>query len=250
MKITLKSFLKLKPDIDSPQFYIKFVVGLLFIALFWPAVMGGQRLWFIAKEGVPNEPIKIDLTKDDWQTAPKMGYLEINGYPGVQVARDTSGPVYMENLADAAKTYRSFYFSLHSDVAGKTPALAVVKRKYFLQGIFWRYFASQEKKIPPLVKEQPIAINGISGYHGEQMPNDVRQTLEANGIVVPRDAIVLDESVSVPSLWLTLLYFIPAIIASFIGVYFLIPWVLLILGALWYLIRDIFKIGAIREIKK
>lgn len=249
MKILLKSLFKFKPDIDSPQFYIKFIVGLLFIALFWPAVMGGQRLWFIAKEGAPNEPIKIDLTKDDWQTAPKNGYLEISGYPGVQVARDSaSGAVYQEYID--YKTYRNFYFSLHSDAAGKTPALAVVKRKYFLQGIFWRYFASAEKKIPPLVKGQPIAINGISGYHGEQMPDDVRQTLEANGVVTPADVIVLDERAGVPSLWLTLLFFIPATIAFLIGAYFLIPWVLLILGALWWLVRDIFKIGAIREVKK
>lgn len=236
------SYFNFKPDIDSPKFYIKFVVGLLLIIFFWPAVMGGARLWFIAVEGTPKEPIKIDLTKDDWQAVPKKGYLEINGYPGVQVAKDTSGPVYMENLADAAKTYRSFYFSLHSDTDEKTFALAVVKRKHSLSGIFGRYFSSDEEKIPPIVSGQQITISGIAGYHGEQMPNDVRQALEANGVVVPQDVVVLDESVSVPSLWLTLLYFIPATIAFLIGAYFLIPWVLLILGALVYAVRGIFRI--------
>lgn len=247
MKISFKSLFTLRPDIDSHEFYIRFVAGLLLMIPFWLAVNGELKLWFIVKEGSPSEPVKINLVTDDLQTAPRKGYLEVNGYPGLQVTDDTSPSANPASLAAGAKTYRFFYLSLHADPAAKTPALAVVKRKYFLEGIYWQYSASEEEKILSLVPAgQQITIRGISGYHGEKMPDEVRQTFEANGVFVPQNIIMLDERASVPSLGLTLLYFVPSTIAFLFGVIFLIPWVLLIIGVLVYLLRGGLK-GAVRR---
>ena len=224
------------PDIDSPKSLMRIPIGLVLLVFLGLAIIGGERLWFIIAEGAPTEPVRIDLSKDDLRTIPPKGYLEITGYPRVEVS-DESG---MGNplTRQGWDTTKEFYFSLHpSAETAITPVIVI--RKYYLLGTLWSYYDADEKKIPPITGGQLTVIKGVSGYHGRDLPEQVRESFVAAGVDVSENAIVLDEYAGVPSLGITLAYFIPAAILSLLGLYLLFPFVWSI-G--WYVIRYFFYV--------
>ncbi|MEK7189465.1 MAG: hypothetical protein AAB666_00600 [Patescibacteria group bacterium] len=224
------SFFQIDPD--SPKALAKLVIGLFLLPFFGLALLGGWRLWFIAEQGQPTEPIIIDLTKDSVENIPNKGFLEISGYPRYEVSMDSGTGNLM--TSEGWNTTRNFYFSLHQ-TAESNFAPVIVIRKYSLVGKLWNYFGD-EKKIPPIIGGEKITVSGIAGYHGRDLPESVRQEFEANNLTVPLRVVVLDEYASVPSLAVTLIYFIPAMVLFLLGVYFLIHWIYFF----WQAIRSIF----------
>lgn len=68
---------------------MKFIMRIILISLFWPVWFGAERLWFIYYTSTlkPVGPLPVDLSKiKDIPSGGYRGYLEITGYPGVQVA--------------------------------------------------------------------------------------------------------------------------------------------------------------------
>lgn len=224
------SFLQINPD--SPKALAKLVIGLFLLPFFGLVLLGGLRLWFIAEQGQPTEPIIIDLAKDSVEDIPNKGFLKISGYPRYEVAVDSGTGNLM--TSEGWNTTRNFYFSLHQ-TAESNFAPVIVIRKYSLVGKLWNYFGD-EKKIPLIVGGEKITVQGIVGYHGRGLPASVRQEFEAQNLIVPPRAVVLDEYASAPSLTVTLIYFIPAMILFLLGVCFLIPWIYFF----WQAIRSIF----------
>lgn len=224
------SFFQIDPD--SPKALAKLVIGLFLLPFFGLALLGGLRLWFMAEQGRPAKPIIIDLTRDGVENMPQKGFLKISGYPRYEVSADSGTGNLM--TSEGWTTIRDFYFSLHS-TAESNLAPVVVIRKYSLAGKLWNYFGV-EKKIPPIIGGEKITVQGIAGYHGRGLPKSVRQEFEAHNLTVPTRAVVLDEYAGVPSLAVTLIYFIPAAILFLLGVYFFIPWVYFF----WQAIRSIF----------
>lgn len=224
------SFLQINPD--SPRALARLVIGLFLLPFFGLTLIGGWQLWFILEQGQPSEPIKIDLARDDFQAIPKKGFLEISGYPRYEVSADSGTGNLM--TSEGWTTTRNFYFSLHP-TAESDLAPVIVIRKYSLIGKLWYYFGA-EKKIPPIVGGEKITVQGIAGYHGRDLPESVRQEFEANHLTVPPRVVVLDEYASVPSLAVTLAFFIPAAMLFLLGVFFLIPWIYFF----WRAIRSIF----------
>lgn len=212
-------FFQINPD--SSKALAKLVIGLFLLPFFGLALVGGLRLWFIAEQGRPVKPIIIDLAKDSVENIPNKGFLEISGYPRYEVAVDSGTGNLM--TSEGWNTTRNFYFSLHQ-TAESNFAPVIVIRKYSLVGKLWNYFGD-EKKIPSIVGGEKITVSGIAGYHGHGLPGSVRQEFEANHLTVSPRVVVLDEYASVPSLAVTLIYFIPATVLFLLGVCFLIPWI-------------------------
>lgn len=209
------------PDIGEVG--VKFVIGIILVSLFWPVWFGAERLWFIYHTSTLKQvsPLPVDLSKiKDIPSGRYQGYLEITGYPGVQVAVDSTGPIYMENLAEAAKTYRNFYFSLHSKPS--SPSAIIVERKEsFVTNLFGYFTKSQQEKFPsPPEKGKPVTVTGVAGYYVSGISKDLRQYFEAAGIDVSPTAILLKEGAP-PTLKFTLLWFIPLLVLFILGIYLL-----------------------------
>ncbi|MBI4994223.1 hypothetical protein HZC21_01090 [Candidatus Peregrinibacteria bacterium] len=217
---------------DSGASVVKFVLGLILLSLLWPVIFGGQRIWFIIKEGTPTEPIKIDLTKNEFNTKPHKGFLEITGYPQAQISLDSESASYMENIQET--TYKNFYFTLQPGPNAKSPAPVIVERKESFSGLFGYYFESDRKKFPAIsIENQPIAIKGIAGYHMDDISGDLVSAFWEQNIKIADNAILLAESRSPPSLKLTLLWFIPVSALFLMGVYLILHWIYL-LKSLWH----------------
>lgn len=213
---------------DSGASIVKFVIGIVLLALFWPVVFGAERIWFTVKEGTPTEPIKIDLTKNKFKEKPPKGFLEITGYPQAQVSLDFQNPSYAEKID--AKTYKNFYFTLQPELDSKSPAPVIVERKESFSGLFGFYFESDRKKFLPLsgTGDQPITVKGIAGYHIDGISGDLVSAFWGQNIKISEDAILLAEGESPPSLKLTLLWFIPISALFLTGVYLIISWIYLL----------------------
>ncbi len=207
---------------------VKLVLGFVFCAvLFWPVIFGVQRVWFVIEEGTPAELIKIELSKNEFNTKPHKGFLEITGYPQAQVSVDLDNPSYMEKID--ATTYRSFYFTLQPAPDVRSPAPVIVERRESFSGIFGFYFESDRKKFPAMpAKDRPITVQGLAGYHLDGVSDDMVSAFWAQNVTISKDAILLVEGESPPSLKLTLLWFIP-VSALFLTGLFLIPrWIYLL----------------------
>ena len=212
---------------DSGGSIVKFVVGLIFLSLFWPVIFGGQRIWFIIKEGTLAEPIKINLTKNEFSTKPHKGFLEITGYPQAQVSLDFEAPSYMENIQET--TYKNFYFTLQPEIHSKSPAPIIVERKESFEGLFGFYFESDRKKFPPMsAEDQPVTVKGIAGYHIGDISDDLVSAFWEQDIKIANNAILLAENSEPPSLKFTLLWFIPVFGLFLTGVYLIISWIYLL----------------------
>lgn len=187
---------------------IKIIVGFVLCAvLLWPVIFGIQRVWFVIEEGTPAELVKIDLSKNEFNAKPHKGFLEITGYPQAQVSVD------LDNLNAEqidARTYRSFYFTLQPAPGARSPAPVIVERKGSFSGIFGFYPESVRKKFPDMpAKDQPITVQGLAGYHMDGISDDMVSAFWAQNVTISKDAILLVEGRSPPSLKLTLLWFIP-----------------------------------------
>lgn len=212
---------------DSGASIVKFVIGLVLISLLWPVIFGAQRIWFVIKEGMPAEPIKIDLTKNEFSAKPHKGFLEITGYPQTQVSLDFQNPSYAEKIE--AKAYKNFYFTLQPEPDSKSPAPIVVERKESFEGLFGFYFGSDRKKFPDMPeKDQPITIKGVAGYHIGDISGDLVGAFWEQDIKIADNVILLAEGTSPPSLKLTLLWFIPIFGLFLTGVYLIISWIYLL----------------------
>lgn len=235
---------------DSPSSALKLILGLILFGLTFGLIffIGFNSLWFIANEGAPALPFSIDLTtlnidlttstidlvKESLKNVPHKGYLELTGYPGAQISLESSGSCYAENVGECVKTYKSFYFSLHSsndiyNIHGKQTASAIVLRKESFIGNLGYYYKKDMEKFPVLPpKNKLFTVKGIAGYHAGDISSEVIQMFEAEGINVPEDVIFLDEGKNVSSLKITLLWFIPVFLLFCLGVYFIMSWVMLL----------------------
>lgn len=212
---------------DSGASIVKFVIGIVLLALFWPVVFGAERIWFTIKEGTPTEPVKIDLTKNKFKEKPPKGFLEITGYPQAQVSLDFQNPSYAEKID--AKTYKNFYFTLQPEIDSKFPALVIVERKESFSGLFGFYFANDRKKFPNMpTNNQPITLKGVAGYHINDISDDLVSAFWEQNIKISEDAILLAEGESPPSLKLTLLWFIPISAFFLTGAYLILHWIYLL----------------------
>ncbi len=208
------------PVPDEATLILKFVFGLILVALFWPVWFGIERLWFIYKESQPVDPLPVDLSKS--KGIPQKGYLEITGYPGIQVAVDSGEPVYMENLAAAAKTYRSFYFSLHPKNSPSTASVIVERKESFVTNLFGYFPKSMQEKFPfPPEKGKPVTVRGVAGYYVWKPSKEIKQYFEAGGVTVPKETILLQEG-SPATLKNTLFWFIPILLLFVLGIYLFI----------------------------
>ncbi|HLC80712.1 hypothetical protein J4207_04485 [Candidatus Woesearchaeota archaeon] len=204
----------------------KLVIGIVILSLcLWPVIWGIGRMWFISKEGLTLK--SVDLNKGIKE--PLRGNLQVTGYPGIQISVDSYNAVYMENLAEAAKTYKNFYFSLHSQQKN-SPALVIVQRKEtFASGLFGYFFSSQREKFPLAPeKNKQITVTGIAGYHISSLGKTIKQYFEAEGVNVADTAILLEEGVSIPSYKNTLPWFIPVLLIFLFGGYLIARWLLLL----------------------
>lgn len=210
------------PDIGEVG--VKFVIGIILISLFWPVWFGAERLWFIYHTSTLKQvsPLPVDLSKiKGVPSGGYRGYLEITGYPRVQIAVDSSGPVYMENLAEAVKTYRSFYFSLHSKNSSSSASVIVERKESFITNLFGYFPKSTQEKFPsPPENDKPFTVTGVAGYYVSGISKDLRQYFEARGIDVSPEAILLKEGAP-PALKFTLLWFIPILLLFILGIYLL-----------------------------
>lgn len=212
---------------DSGASGVKCVIGLILLSLLWPVIFGAQRIWFVIEEGTSAEPIKIDLAKNEFNTKPHKGLLEITGYPQAQVSLDFQNPSYAEKIE--AKTYRSFYFILQPAPDAKSPAPVIVERKKSFEGLFGHYSESERKEFPDIpAKDRPITVQGIAGYHIDGISDDMVSAFWAQNIRISKNAILLAEGRSPPSLKLTLLWFIPASALFLTGVCLILRWICLL----------------------
>lgn len=200
---------------------VKFFLGMVLLGLFGLLWIGIERFSFFFGEGNAPTVTKIDLTKDG--LTKNEGYLEITGYPGIQVSRDSSnGVVYMENLAEAAKTGKSFYFSLHDKPNSTTSSVIVLKREVF-SGLFGHYWKSDQEKFPsPPEKGKKITVKGVAGYYKEDVDDELKYFFATKSVTLPEKVILLHEGTTPSTIKRTLLWFIPALLGFCLGVYLLI----------------------------
>jgi hypothetical protein len=198
---------------------VRIVIGLVLCAvLFWLVVSGVKRLCFINNEGAPVKFTAIDLTKNEFGTRPHKGPLKVTGYPQALVSVDTEYPSYMERIDP--NTYRTFYLALQPSSDSDLPAKVIVEKEGSFSGLFGYFFERDRKRFPNAPpKDQPVTVQGLAGYHISGINGDIVGAFWERNVKISNDAILLAENASPPSLFLTLLWFVPVSALFLAGVY-------------------------------